>query len=241
MNQKTKTWIISGVAAVAVLGGGGYYFANSYLGNNVAIEQVLPASTAASTTDAGADSGKGKVVAKESAGPEQLNGDWSISEGSKVYFSVTTSQETVNFVDPQVSGKWTINVDDTSKMKADGQIEMSGIDSGNGQRDAHVKEADFFDVSTHPQATFTANSFEGLPTEWPAGQTVDFKMNGTITVKGVEKKVTLDAKAAYENNQVLLSATTMVTFEDFGMKNPHSVVLTTENDIKVQLELKLSK
>ncbi|MBY0220538.1 YceI family protein [Paenibacillus illinoisensis] len=237
MNRKTKTWVISGVAAIAILGGGGYYFANSYMGNNVDIEQVLPASTAASTTEAGT----GTTVANEAAGAEQLNGDWTISEGSKVYFSVTTSQETVNFVDEQVSGTWAINVDDASQMEAEGQIEMSGIDSGNGQRDGHVKEADFFDVSTHPQATFTATSFEGLPAEWTAGQTVDFKMNGTLTVKGVEKEVTFDAKAAYENGQVLLSATTTVTFEDFGMENPHSVVLSTENDIQVQLELKLDK
>lgn len=239
MNKKTKTWMISGAAAIVILGGGGYYFANSYLGNNVEIEQVLPASTAASTAEAGSDSGTS--VSNVAAGAEQLNGDWSISEGSKVYFSVTTSRETVNFADEQVSGNLTLNVDDASQMKADGQIEMSDIDSGNSQRDGHVKEADYFDVSTYPQATFTATSFEGVPTEWPAGQTVDFKMNGTLTVKGMEKEVTFDVKAAYENDQVLLSATTMVTFEDFGMENPHSVVLSTENDIQVQLELKLSK
>ncbi|KLU55295.1 hypothetical protein EL84_24895 [Paenibacillus sp. VT-400] len=238
MNKKAKAWLITGVAAVAVIGGGGYYITNSYLGNNVEIEQVLPASTATSTT---AVDSTGTVVANETAGAEQLNGDWSISEGSKVYFSVTTSQETVNFVDEQVTGNWTINVDDAAQMKAEGQIEMDGIDSGNAQRDGHVKQADFFDVATYPQATFTATSFEGVPTEWPVGQTVDIKMNGTITVKGIEKEVTFDAKAAYENNAVLLSATSMVTFEDFGMENPHSVVLSTENDIQVQLELKLSK
>ncbi|NMI05559.1 YceI family protein [Paenibacillus sp. SZ31] len=238
MNKKAKAWLITGVAAVAVIGGGGYYLTNSYLGNNVEIEQVLPASTATSTT---AVDSTGAVVANETAAAEQLNGDWSISEGSKVYFSVTTSQETVNFVDEQVTGNWTINVDDATQMKAEGQIEMDGIDSGNGQRDGHVKQADFFDIATYPQATFTATSFEGVPTEWPVGQTVDIKMNGTITVRGVEKEVTFDAKAAYENNEVLLSATSMVTFEDFGMENPHSVVLSTENDIQVQLELKLSK
>lgn len=51
MNKKAKAWLITGVAAVAVIGGGGYYITNSYLGNNVEIEQVLPASTATSTTN----------------------------------------------------------------------------------------------------------------------------------------------------------------------------------------------
>ncbi|CAH1190497.1 MULTISPECIES: YceI family protein [unclassified Paenibacillus] len=238
MNKKTKTWVISGVAAIAVLGGGGYYFANSYLGNNVEIEQVLPASTSGSAVS---DGGETSSTTGEAAGAEQLNGDWNIAEGSKVYFSVTTSRETVNFVDEQVSGSWTVNVDDPSQMSASGQIELDGLDSGNAQRDEHVKQADFFDIATNPQATFTATSFEGVPAEWPAGQTVDFKMNGTLTVRGIEKEVTFDVKAAQENNQLLLSATTVVTFEDFGMTNPHSVVLSTENDIQVQLELKLDK
>ncbi|PYE51240.1 YceI family protein [Paenibacillus barcinonensis] len=239
MNNKTKTWIITGVAAVAIIGGGGYYFTNSYLGNNVEIEQVLPASTAASAK--ATDSGSTAKVENKTAGAEKLSGDWNISQGSKVYFSVTTSQETVNFVDEQVSGKWSLNDQDPAKSTAEGQIEMSGIDSGNSQRDEHVKSADFFDMAQYPQATFKATSFEGMPAEWTEGQTVDVKMKGTLTVKGIEKPVTFDAKAAYQNNQVLLSGTTKVTFEDFGMKNPHSVVLSTENDIQVRLELKLAK
>ncbi|WP_427051903.1 YceI family protein [Paenibacillus sp. TC-CSREp1] len=239
MNKKTKTWIITGVAAVAIIGGGGYYFTNSYLGNNVEIEQVLPASTAASATTS--DGSSSATVENTAAGAEKLSGDWNISEGSKVYFSVTTSQETVNFVDEQVSGKWSLNDQDPAKSTAEGQIEMNGIDSGNGQRDEHVKSADFFDMAQYPQATFKATSFEGMPAEWTEGQTVDLKMKGTLTVKGIEKEVTFDAKAAYQDNQVLLSGTTMVTFEDFGMKNPHSVVLSTENDIQVRLELKLAK
>jgi hypothetical protein len=39
----------------------------------------------------------------------------------------------------------------------------------------------------------------------------------------------------------MLSGTTMVTFEDFGMANPHSIVLDTENNLEVRLELVLSK
>ncbi|CAI6057518.1 Protein YceI [Paenibacillus sp. JJ-100] len=239
MSKKTNTWIITGIAAVAIIGGGGYYFTNSYLGNNVEIEQVIPASTAASTTSA--DSSTGTTVDQQKVGAEQLNGDWNISQGSKVYFSVTTSRETVNFVNEQVNGKWTINVNDPTQSEAEGKIEMNGIDSGNGQRDEHVKDADFFDMAQYPQATFKATSFEGMPTEWTEGEPIDLNMKGNLTVKGIEKEVTFDAKAVYDNNELLLSGTTMVTFEDFGMENPHSVVLSTENDIEVRLELKLAK
>ncbi|MNC71112.1 YceI-like domain protein [compost metagenome] len=66
-------------------------------------------------------------------------------------------------------------------------------------------------------------------------------MTGTLTVKGIEKEVTFDSQAVYSGGQLMLSGTTTVTFADFGMKNPHSIVLDTENDLEVRLELVLSK
>ncbi|GJM68478.1 hypothetical protein HMSSN036_06940 [Paenibacillus macerans] len=66
-------------------------------------------------------------------------------------------------------------------------------------------------------------------------------MAGTMNVKGIDKEVTFDGQALYQDNQVRLSGTTTVTFADFGLQNPHNVVLETENDISVRLELVLEK
>ncbi|ANF97351.1 YceI family protein [Paenibacillus bovis] len=233
MTKKTRNWIIASAVVVVLLAVGGYTFMQSYMGNKVEIQQVIP-------TEAAAAEGQTATSGTSVTGKE-LNGDWAISTGSKVYFSVTTSQETVNFVDEKVTGNWKVNVDDPAQMSAEGQIDMSAIDSGTAQRDEHVKEADFFDVSKFPNATFKATSFEGLPAEWASGATNEFKMKGTLTVKGVEKEVTFDAKGVYQDGKILLSGTTVVTFQDFGMSNPHSVVMSTENDINVQLELVLNK
>ncbi|MEW4370180.1 YceI family protein [Paenibacillus kandeliae] len=235
MNKKTRNWLIAIVAIVVIVGIGGYTFLKSYMGNNVAIESVVP-------TESASAEGTTSTTTGQSVTGSELNGNWAINEStSKVYFSVTTSQETVNFVDNKVSGTWNVNVDDPSQMTSEGQIDMSAIDSGNSQRDGHVKEADFFDVSQFPNATFKATSFENVPTEWASGATNEFKMTGTLTVKGVEKEATFDMKSVYQDGQLLLSGTTKVTFADFGMTNPHSVVLSTENDINVQLELVLDK
>ncbi|CAM4506718.1 YceI family protein [Paenibacillus macerans] len=234
MSKKTRNWIIAGgAAAVILIGTGGYKFMDNYLGNRVEIEQAIPASGA--VADASADGEKTVVTA------ERLNGEWKITDASKVYFSVTTSRETVNFENAAVSGTWTIQLDQPEDMKAEGVLEMSDVNSGNGQRDEHIKTADFFDVAQYPQATFTAASFEGLPGEWEEGKVYDFKMAGTMNVKGIDKEVTFDGQALYQDNQVRLSGTTTVTFADFGLQNPHNVVLDTENDISVRLELVLEK
>lgn len=101
MSKKTRNWIIAGgAAAVILIGTGGYKFMDNYLGNRVEIEQAIPASGA--VADASADGEKTVVTA------ERLNGEWKITDASKVYFSVTTSRETVNFENAAVSGTWTI-------------------------------------------------------------------------------------------------------------------------------------
>ncbi|NGZ74342.1 YceI family protein [Saccharibacillus alkalitolerans] len=240
MNKKARNWIIAAAAVVVVGGAGAYAWMSDYMGNKVEIESVLPTQAAANTNSASG----GTAEAAESgavAAADELNGTWNIASGSKVYFSVTTSQETVNFVDDQVSGKWEVNVDDAAQMSGSGAIEIDAIDSGNAQRDEHIKSDDYFQMGQHPQATFTAKSFEGLPKEWKEGEVYDFKMDGTLTVKGIEKPVTFDAKVSYRDGKLLQSGTTTVTFEDFGLENPHSVVISTENEINVQLELTLEK
>lgn len=236
MNKKTRNWIITGAAAVILVGAGGYAFMDNYLGNRVEITEAIPASG----TAANASSGEGNAE-QASVSADQLNGEWSITEASKVYFSVTTSRETVNFENTAVSGNWTIQLDQPENMQAEGTVEMSDINSENDQRDGHLQSADYFNVAQYPQATFTASSFEGLPAEWTEGTVYDFKMAGTLNVKGIDKEVTFDAQALYQNNQVRLSGATTVTFADFGLENPHNVVLETENDISVRLELVLEK
>lgn len=67
------------------------------------------------------------------------------------------------------------------------------------------------------------------------------EMQGTLTVKGVEKDVTFQSQAAYSGGQLMLSGTTTVAFSDFGLSNPHTVVLDTENNLEVRLELVLTK
>ncbi|MGG0824509.1 YceI family protein [Paenibacillus turicensis] len=240
-----RSWSIIIIALVIIIGVGTYLFFRSFTGNNIEINSVIPDSTQNSEANKTTGNTSSTPAATSNQGGEvaadALNGQWKITDASKVYFSVTTSQETVNFENKKVSGNWDINVDSPSTMKGNGSIDMTANDSGNSQRDNHIQQADFFDVAKFPDATFTATSFENLPKAWTEGTAIPFKLTGKLKVKGIEKDVTFDAQAMYKNNQVMLSGKTKVTFSDFGMQNPHNVVLSTENDIGVQLELVLDK
>ncbi|WP_018752424.1 YceI family protein [Paenibacillus sanguinis] len=236
MKKKTITWLITGVLSAGIIGGGAYALMNNYLGNNVEIESIIPANNPSGNNSEQTASASGAAISQD-----LVNGNWEITDDSKVYFSVTTSKETVNFVNNVVSGQWQLDVNDLAQSTATGTIDMNTVDSSNAQRDEHIKSADYFDVAQFPNAIFKTSSFEGLPTDWTEGATYDFTMTGTLNVRGIDKEVTFAGTVMYKDEQLLLSGSTMVTFDDFGLENPHSVVLSTENDIQVRLELALSK
>lgn len=225
--MKIKKMVIS-LGALVVLAGGGYFAYDYYAGNHVTIQEVIPADVQVQAGTAAVD-------------PSELNGEWTIQPDSKVYFSVTTSKETVNFEGAAVNGSWTIDTGNLTKMSAQGVVDINALQSGNSQRDGHVKGEVYLDAAANPEATFTVNSFENFPQEWKEGAAAAFTMNGTLTVKGISKEVTFDAEALYSEGTFKMEGSTVVTFKDFGMENPHTVMLDTQNDVTVQLQLNLNK
>lgn len=225
--MKMKLKLAAVVAGAIIVLGGAYYAYDYYAGNHVTIQEAVPASAAASQG--------GAAAAAVDAG--KLNGDWTIQQNSKVYFSVTTSKETVNFENGTVKGNWVINTADPSKMSAEAAVGIDALQSGNSQRDGHIKGADYLNAQSFPEAKFTLKSIDNFPKEWKEGEKVSFNMTGTLTVKDKSKDVTFKTDAVYNQGVINLGGSTVVTFADFGMKNPHTVVLDTQNDVKITLSL----
>jgi polyisoprenoid-binding protein YceI len=66
-------------------------------------------------------------------------------------------------------------------------VETATIDTGDEQRDAHLRSPDFFDVEAHPMMTFASSKLR------PSGGSC-FELEGELTIKGVSRPVTLDAR-----------------------------------------------
>ena len=63
------------------------------------------------------------------------------------------------------------------------EIAVDSLHTGNEQRDAHVKAADFFDVATYPTASFAST---GVRSDGD-----DYVLDGDFTLKGVTKPISL--------------------------------------------------
>ena len=88
------------------------------------------------------------------------------------------------------SFKGTINADEKNPDRSTVTVEIdtTSIDTGVGDRDAHLKSPDFLDVATHPTITFRSKRVQGA-----ANKEGDrFKMTGDLTIRGKALEVTLD-------------------------------------------------
>jgi polyisoprenoid-binding protein YceI len=65
-------------------------------------------------------------------------------------------------------------------------VKTASFESGDANRDAHVKGPDFFDVETFPEMTFRATSAEG------SGE--DYTLTGDLTIRGITKPVELEVE-----------------------------------------------
>lgn len=69
------------------------------------------------------------------------------------------------------------------------KIYVDSIDTGNPNRDSHLKGPDFFDVATYPDITFQSTT---VVADTRAGQPgVVFQVTGNLTMHGVTKQITL--------------------------------------------------
>lgn len=115
-----------------------------------------------------------------------------------------------------ISGTLVLDPAQPEKASLDIIIPMSGITTTSAKLTEHMQTADFFDAAKHPVATFKSKSVTVSGTS--------AMITGDLTIRGVTKPVTLDARfiGAGANpmskaETVGFEATTMVRRSDFGM------------------------
>ena len=67
------------------------------------------------------------------------------------------------------------------------EIKVASIDTADEKRDTHLKGKDFFNTDVNPNITFVGKKFTKL-------KNGKYKVVGTLTMNGVSKEETLDAK-----------------------------------------------
>jgi len=121
-------------------------------------------------------------------------------------------------------------------------IDAASIDTGNGNRDEHLRSADFFDVAKFPTITFKSTSIA-------AKSATEFAVTGDLTMHGVTKRVTLPVSflgfgKTARGEKAGFEIETTVNRKDFGIvwnKNLDEGGLLLGEDVKVSINLELDR
>jgi polyisoprenoid-binding protein YceI len=106
------------------------------------------------------------------------------------------------------------NGKDFSGATVKATIDASSIDTNSGDRDVHLKSADFFDAVNHKDLVF-----EGTTEKSGNG----YQLKGNLTMKGITKPVTLDVefggmmKDPYGNEKAGFSFSGKINRKEWGL------------------------
>lgn len=170
---------------------------------------------------------------------------WSIdSAHSEVNFTVRHMMIT------NVRGRFdkfsgTIDFDEVNpaNTRVDVQIEAASINTGDAQRDGHLRSPDFLDVEKYPYLTFKSKRVEMIDDRHA-------RLVGDLTIRDVTREVTLDveyygmSKSPWGTTNAGFTATTKINRKDWGLT--WNVALETggwlvADEVKIDLDLEIIK
>ncbi len=84
-----------------------------------------------------------------------------------------------------IHGTIDFDPDNPANSSVDVRIDAKGLWSGDTERDAHLRSADFLDVENHPEITFKGNRVELIGSH-------EGLLTGNLTIRGKTREVTLN-------------------------------------------------
>jgi polyisoprenoid-binding protein YceI len=129
---------------------------------------------------------------------------------------------------------------DLARSSVEVEIEAASIDTGVGDRDAHLRSADFLDVEHHPSIGYRSRRVEVVS----PGR---LRVVGDLSIRGVTREVPLDVevggqgKDPWGNLRAGFSATASFNRKDFGLAwnqvlETGGVLVADRIDVEIELQ-----
>ena len=152
-----------------------------------------------------------------------------------------------------VHGVVELDFDNPTGSSFEAEIDATKLWTGEPERDAHLRSADFFDVEHHPRITFKSTGVKQVGS-------VLYKVTGDLTIREVTRPVTLDVQylGQWETpywvdgankgtmHRAGFSATTRINRHDFGVSwndqlDKGGVVVSDEVFVSLDVEAILAE
>lgn len=118
-------------------------------------------------------------------------------------------------------------------------IDSAGIDTGNADRDKHLRSADFFDAETYPELRFESRSVRAVGDG-------KLRVAGDLTIRGETRQVELDVTESgrgvdpWGGERVGFRASTTIDRRDYGLTWNQALEtggILVGNDVRISIEV----
>src|SRR5262245_30258690 len=148
---------------------------------------------------------------------DDITGDYTIDTShSRLGFSARHAMvTTVRGQFKDYSGTAHVDSANPANSTVNVTINPASIDTGNADRDGHLRSADFFDTETHGEITFVSTKVAREDAAW--------LVTGDLSIKGVTKEVTIEfeetgsARDPFGNLRVGFEGSTTLNRKDWGL------------------------
>src|SRR5690242_20333772 len=129
---------------------------------------------------------------------------------------------TVRHLMSKVRGKFdtfegtVVSADDVTASTVEVSVDLSSINTGTADRDAHLRSGDFFEVDAYPSMTFKSTGIKQESDD-------EFVLSGDLTIKGVTKPIELEVEFLGEGSdpwggtRVGIEAKGEISRKEFGI------------------------
>lgn len=180
------------------------------------------------------------AAATPSAG--EVEGNWAISSGSQAGYRV---HEILNGQNVTVVGRTNkvtggAQAQGSQMTKANITVDLDSVATDSHGRDKYFRSK-ALDTSEFPNATFTLTQPADLAS-LGSGGAEKVQMVGDLTIKGVTKKVTLDAQATLgADRKITVIGSIPIQWSDFGIQAPDLGFVKVDSSGSVEFSLVLTK
>jgi polyisoprenoid-binding protein YceI len=149
---------------------------------------------------------------------ENVSGDYVVDPThTRIGFSTRHAMvTTVRGAFTEFEGAAHLDVANPANSSASLRIKVASVDTGQQQRDEHLRTGDFFDAEAYPEILFSSTSVEQLDADV-------YAVTGDLTIKDVTRPVTVEftvvgsAKDPFGNLRVGFEGAATVNRKDWGL------------------------
>ncbi len=239
-------WVVAAALGVVLLVVGGTWVYINVIRDDPPERLTFDAADQEHGSDAGdtdaTDTTDGTEPATDDGTPVELEGRWEVSPGSVVGYRVgeILFGQTTEGVGRTEDVEGHLVIEGTTVTDATFVADMTTVESDDSRRDRQF-QGRIMDTDSHPTATLELAEPIELDSIPEVGDILETTASVTLTLRGTTRTVPVDLRARRGTAAIEIDGSLEVVFEEWGIPNPSTTGITTEDTGELEFLLVLAR